>query len=369
MIHFYVGFLLEKDMKKVFPALFLTLASTFSIAQSSDSDKLQTVKAIYEGYLAAVFEKNMDFESVGVDPRWGDLWAYSTDDLKRLIDNAKEHDSKIAHPETYPNDLCMDPLWGIYGEWQDLQPTKPVFTVKGNTVISTFYQFQQDPSSKKSVKFVLDCKSGECLVKDFINEHGVSLKNSLSKKNCSVGSQKTSNEDNTVNHDIMPDASRVVFQIYKPSLDAFNSRNSGGHPIMDLNIYIWGDLYKYANDDLKKLIDKAIEHDGKILEATDPSLPVQSDLMCYLNSTLWSLYGPGQVADPSIPKFTQDQNLKVTASFLYSKNNTSTKLKMHYSMSCEGTVCKVKDLLDSNGNSYSNYIKECINKKGPSIGP
>lgn len=38
-------------------------------------------------------------------------------------------------------------------------------------------------------------------------------------------------------------------------------------------------------------------------------------------------------------------------------------------MSCEGAVCKVKDLLDSNGNSYSNFIKECINKKGPLKGP
>lgn len=38
MTHFYVSFLLEKDMKKVFPALFLNLASTFYQLQQNPSD-------------------------------------------------------------------------------------------------------------------------------------------------------------------------------------------------------------------------------------------------------------------------------------------------------------------------------------------
>ncbi|WGQ17676.1 hypothetical protein QG464_07040 [Taylorella equigenitalis] len=361
-------------MKKLL--LLFSLFVVCSGAYASEDDAIMfTVVDIYSNYTRVIEEKNKDFASEKIDPRWGDLRKFMNEELRELFDAAKLHDAGIKETDLSSPKYCLNPMWGIYGEWQDLEPSEVAYASKHGSATATFLQFKNDPSSRKTVEFKLICplKSNSgcggkkyCLVKDFINEHGQSLKEALKKSECGEQLRKSKEKTNPNNKELKGinkfiKGKEVINSIYEPSISAFSSKSKGDDAVLNPTVFIWGDLMANASESLQKKLEEAIAHDEVIIEKSDPSLPLPDKELCYLRTSQWSLYGKQEVVDPSTPTIKWGDSF-FEVEFLANKSDERTRRYVNFYMDCNDDTCKVLDIIDSDGSSYDTFLSECITK-------
>lgn len=129
-------------MKKLLLPLSLFALSASAIAnQNIDQLKLKTIKQVYkEGYS-----------------------NHLTPDFNRVLDEAAVIDNK----KEFPGDYCDTPIIDIDHFGEEFDPSKPKIKIQGDKVIATLLQFKDDPDSKLTVTFSLECKNNKCLISDF----------------------------------------------------------------------------------------------------------------------------------------------------------------------------------------------------------